>query len=204
MNHLKNHIELKNHYYVMRHGESKANVAKIIISTLENGVKEDYSLSELGREQARIAAEKTHLGTSTIIFCSDFSRARETAEITARVIGAAAPQITPALRERHFGEFEEKSNVHYDDVWAHDANSADHTEYGVESVNDNLKRTTEFILGLEETYDGADILLVSHGDTLQILQTAFERVDAHKHRSLTHLETAEIRELILGDTSSVS
>lgn len=181
----------------MRHGESKANVAKIIISTPENGVKEDYSLSELGREQARISAQKTHLGPDTVIFASDFSRARETAEITAQVIGAAAPQITPALRERHFGEFEEKSNVHYDDVWAHDANSADHTKYGVESVNDNLKRTTAFILDLEDKYDGVDILLVSHGDTLQILQAAFERVDAHKHRSLRHLETAEIRELIL-------
>lgn len=181
----------------MRHGESKANVAKIIISTPENGVKEEYALSELGREQARRSAEATHLGPDTIIFCSDFSRARETAEIVAGVIGADTPHIVEALRERHFGDFEEKSNVHYDDVWTHDAHSADHTEFGVESVNENLKRTTAFILELEEKYDGRDILLVSHGDTLQILQTAFERVDAHQHRSLTHLETAEIRELVL-------
>ncbi len=201
MDQLKNHHELKNRYFVMRHGESKANVAKIIISTPENGVKEDYALSEVGREQARVSAEKTELGPNTIIFASDFSRARETAEIVADIIGAAAPQITPALRERHFGEFEEKSNIHYNDVWAHDENSADHTEYDVESVNNNLKRTTAFILELEEKYVNRDILLVSHGDTLQILQTAFDRVDAHKHRSLTHLETAEIRQLTLSDIS---
>jgi len=181
----------------MRHGESKANVAGIIISTPENGVKQDYALSELGREQARQSAEKTHLSADTIIFASDFSRARETAEIVAEVIGAASPQITPALRERHFGEFEEKSNVHYDDVWAHDAHSGDHTEFGVESVNANVKRTTAFILELEERYADEDILLVSHGDTLQILQTAFDRVDAHTHRSLKHLETAEIRAVTL-------
>lgn len=181
----------------MRHGESKANIAKIIISTPENGVKEDYALSDKGREQARASAERTHLGPNTIIFCSDFSRARETAEIVARVIGAAKPQITPALRERHFGEFEQKSSVHYDDVWAHDANSGDHTEFGVESVNANVKRTTAFILELEEKYTDKDILLISHGDTLQILQTAFDRVDAHTHRSLKHLETAEIRPVVL-------
>ena len=181
----------------MRHSESKANVAKIIISTPENGVKEDYALSELGREQARISAEKTHLGADTLIFTSDFSRARETAEIVAEVIGAAAPQVTPTLRERHFGEFEEKSNAHYDDVWKHDADSGDHNEFGVESVNANVKRTTAFILELEEKYSDKDILLVSHGDTLQILQTAFERVDAHTHRSLSHLETAEIRPIEL-------
>ena len=200
MNHLHNHIKLKNRYFVMRHGESKANVAKIIISTPENGVKEDYALSELGHEQARQSAEKTHLGPDTVIFTSDFSRARETAEIVAEVIGATTPIIAPALRERHFGEFEEKSNVHYDDVWAHDAHpehGGDHTEYGVESVNANIARTTAFILELEETYDNRDILLVSHGDTLQILQTAFDRVEPHTHRSLKHLETGEIRPVML-------
>lgn len=200
MNHLHNHIKLKNRYFVMRHGESKANVAKIIISTPENGINDDYGLSDLGREQARLSAEKTHLGPDTVILASDFSRARQTAEIVAEVIGAEAPVITPALRERHFGEFEEKSNVHYDDVWAHDAHpktGGDHTEYGVESVNDNIKRTTALILELERSYQDKDILLVSHGDTLQILQTAFDRVDAHTHRSLKHLETAEIRPVTL-------
>ena len=201
MNHLKDHHELKNRYFVMRHGESKANVAGIIISTPENGVKQDYALSELGREQARVSAEKSHLGPNTVIYASDFSRARETAEIVAGVIGANPPIISGALRERTFGEFEEKSNAHYDDVWAHDAHSGDHTEFGVESVNANVKRTTAFILELEEKYNNKDILLVSHGDTLQILQTAFDRVDAHTHRSLKHLETAEIRPVVLAKES---
>lgn len=202
MDYFKHKAILKNRYFVMRHGESKANVAKIIISTPQNGIKEDYALSELGREQARKSAQETHLGPETIILASDFSRARETAEITARIIGAAAPQITPALRERYFGEFEEKSSAHYDDVWTHDAHpetGADHREFGVESINDNLKRTTALILELEDTYENKDILLVSHGDTLQILQTAFDRVDAHTHRSLRHLETAEIRPVQLAE-----
>lgn len=185
----------------MRHGESKANVAGIIISKAENGTKADYCLSELGREQARESAGRSSLGPRTIIFCSDFSRARETAEIVAEVIGATVPQVSEALRERDFGEFEEKPNAHYETVWAHDARNADHTEFSVESVNANIKRTTAFILELEERYDDEDILLVSHGDTLQILQTAFERIDAHRHRSLAHLETAEIRELIYAGIS---
>lgn len=197
MNHLKDLTELNNRYYVMRHGESKANVAGIIISTPENGAMQDYALSDRGQQQARDSAARSLLRPDTVIFASDFSRARETAEIVADVIGAQPPIISEALRERHFGEFEEKSNVHYDDVWSHDTKSGDHTEYGVESVNENVKRSTAFILELEEKYEDRDILLVSHGDTLQILQTAFERIDAHKHRELTHLETAEIRPVIL-------
>ena len=41
------------------------------------------------------------------------------------------------------------------------------------------------------------VLLVSHGDALQILQTAFHRMDASRHRQLDHLDTAEIRLLTL-------
>jgi len=39
------------------------------------------------------------------------------------------------------------------------------------------------------------VILVAHGDVLQILQTAFLNVDGSIHRSLDHLETACVREL---------
>jgi hypothetical protein len=40
------------------------------------------------------------------------------------------------------------------------------------------------------------VILVAHGDVLQILQTGFLlHEDASKHRSLDHLETATIRKL---------
>ena len=44
---------------------------------------------------------------------------------------------------------------------------------------------------------GRDILLVSHGDTLQILEAGFLRMDPSAHRQLPHLDTAQIRELRL-------
>ena len=52
-----------------------------------------------------------------------------------------------------------------------------------------------------ELYDkkilNTTVLLVSHGDALQILQTAFSKQCASRHRYQQHLETAEIRQLIL-------
>ena len=60
-----------------------------------------------------------------------------------------------------------------------------------------LDRTTAFVAALERRHSGRDILLVSHGDTLQILQAGFLRVDPSRHRSLPHLATAEIRRLHL-------
>jgi broad specificity phosphatase PhoE len=50
---------------------------------------------------------------------------------------------------------------------------------------------------LERRYSGRAILLVSHGDPLQILQAGFLLIDPSGHRSLPPLETAEIRPLRL-------
>lgn len=52
-------------------------------------------------------------------------------------------------------------------------------------------------MDLESAYNDKDILLVSHGDASQVLQTGFQKVDPRQHRSLQHLETAEIRQLTL-------
>ena len=41
------------------------------------------------------------------------------------------------------------------------------------------------------------VLLVAHGDVLQIAQTAFARADPTQHRDLPHLETAAVRELVV-------
>ncbi|CAF4353268.1 unnamed protein product, partial [Adineta steineri] len=51
---------------------------------------------------------------------------------------------------------------------------------------------------LEDKYQNQIIFLVSHGDALQILQTAFERIpNANQQRYLKHLERAEFRPLLL-------
>lgn len=46
-------MELKNTYFVLRHGSSKANAKSLIISSPENGVKEEYDLTEDGMKQVR-------------------------------------------------------------------------------------------------------------------------------------------------------
>ena len=60
-----------------------------------------------------------------------------------------------------------------------------------------MRRVTSLVADYESSHRGATLLLVSHGDALQLLQTAFRKQDASRHRSLEHLETAEIRLLEL-------
>lgn len=182
----------------MRHGQSIANQKGLIVSAPENGVS-DYGLSDEGRVQVersiRVIPESVRI---TQIISSDFKRARESAEIGHQILGGKHEIIfEKSLRERFFGDFELKPNNHYQTVWDDDTVSSAHTKNNVESADTVMKRATSLVLSLEKDFNGESFLLVSHGDTLQILHTAFQKQDASRHRGIPHLETAEIRELIL-------
>jgi probable phosphoglycerate mutase len=106
------------------------------------------------------------------------------------------------LRERYFGDFNGKSDVHYQEVWNIDCHDANHNKFNCESVNSVVIRTSELILEIEKELEESNeqackVILVAHGDVLQILQTSFLRKDGSLHRSLAHLETASVRQLKL-------
>ena len=177
----------------MRHGQSKANVKNVIVSCIDNDSPDNSGLTDLGRQQALAAATGSGLPTDTVICSSDFARAEQTARIVAAALGAGAVTITTALRERCFGDWEGTAADNYAIVWAADKANLDHADGHVEPVSAVLSRATAFISTLERRYSGRDILLVSHGDTLQILQAGFLRMNPGQHRDLPHFEPAEIR-----------
>ena len=217
MNYLSGVNRLANSYRVMRHGQSKANEAGVIVSRIETDRGGDWGLSELGRRQALAAAQQCDLPADTVICSSDFSRARQTAEIMRAHLGAAEVTISAALRERCFGDLEGTSAANYARVWTADNASADNASAGhgcaghgcagrgcaeqavggIESAAAVLDRASALVAGLERRYRGRDILLLSHGDTLQILEAGFLRMNPSSHRQLPHLETGQIRELRL-------
>jgi probable phosphoglycerate mutase len=200
MNHIESIDKLKNDYFALRHGQSNANVAKIVLSDLEDGKKKEYTLTREGEGQVEISVKKAKgeelLGSDTIIYSSPFSRAKKTAEIAKEILGAQEDIIfDDRLRERWFGDWEKTDSAAYEKVWKADNENPEHKEKNVESATEVLKRTTSLIKDLEEKYEGKNILLVSHGDVLQILQTGFQKVSSSLHRKLKYLETAEIRKL---------
>lgn len=203
-NRLRGLDRLANRFSIMRHGQSRANLAGLIVSRIENDRRGDYGLSDLGRRQALETAHACGLPRDTIICSSDFSRARQTAEIVRAHLDAPEVELAEALRERCFGSWEGSATGNYALVWAADESGGGQAGSGVEPVAAVLDRTTAFIADLERRYRGRTILLVSHGDTLQILQAGFLRMSPTRHRSLPSLDTAEIRELRLqeraGDT----
>jgi probable phosphoglycerate mutase len=140
-----------------------------------------------------MAATGSALPSDTVICCSGFARAVQTAQIVSTALGAADAVVSAALRERCFGDWDGTTSDNYVAVWAADKANPDHSERHVEPVSAVLARATAFIIALEQRYSGRDILLISHGDTLQILQAGFLRMNPGQHRALPPFEPAEIR-----------
>ncbi|XP_024379093.1 uncharacterized protein [Physcomitrium patens] len=176
---------LKNRYWVLRHGRSVPNEAGLIVSHLSNGVLPNYGLAPSGFLQAEAAGalflkelEMAGIPLDQVrIFASPFSRTLETAKVVADSMGVlmnAKPTIKflEELRERYFGPpLELQSHEHYPEIWAIDAIDPLVGPDGGESVADVAIRVSEAIMQMESEVQGCGVLVVSHGDTLQILQT---------------------------------
>jgi probable phosphoglycerate mutase len=185
----------KNSYLIMRHGESVANAKGVIVSDPAIGCK-DFGLTQQGSEQV-VASVLAHTGEAiTKIICSDFLRARQTAELIAQSLNLPSPQQDTGLRERFFGSWEGKSDEHLQGIYQRDEITEKQVDDGVESTEAILQRGIKVLERLEHRHQGHVILLVSHGDILQILRTAFVGKPPRQHRSLPHHETGEIRWLV--------
>jgi probable phosphoglycerate mutase len=189
-----------NHYFVLRHGESVANIRGMIMSDPNEGKKDEHGLTKNGEHQVadsvRQAKERGVLNGETIIYSSPFSRCKRTAEIARDILEAKTEIVfDDRLRERWFGDWEGAGNDNYQNVWDRDISDPEHNEADVESVAEVLGRVIALIEDLEAAHSENNILLVSHGDILQILQTFFDHQPASAHREVPHIKLAELRKL---------
>jgi len=154
--------------YFVRHGESEANTQHVISNR-----ESPFGLTERGREQARILADKLTDISFTAIFSSPVLRAKETADILSRSLGRAY-QVTEALREYDCGILEERSDEeswrfhrqYYED-WTlrHDFSSKPE---GGESFVDIQNRFLPFIESLKRGKE-EHVLLVGHGGIFHLM-----------------------------------
>ncbi|ESQ32329.1 hypothetical protein EUTSA_v10004876mg [Eutrema salsugineum] len=189
-----------NRYWVLRHGKSIPNERGLIVSSMENGVLSEYQLAPDGMAQAQLAGESflKQLKESNIslekvrIRYSPFSRTTHTARIVAQVLNL--PFDTPhckmmeALRERYFGPtFELKSHDKYQEIWDLDEKDPYMRPQGGESVDDVVSRLATAIESMEAEYQGCAILVVSHGDPLQMLQNIFHSAKQQRGDGLAEI-----------------
>ncbi len=197
--------------YVLRHGLSVPNERCIIVSSPANGVRPEFGLSDAGKQQVaeRVSAIAKQMQADGVVdldgvlfISSPFTRARETAEIVASAL--KAPSVVDArLRERNFGSLELQPDSGYENVWREDAAGKDESSsFGAESLSSVWSRVKELLAELPSIASCNSskvkaVVLVAHGDVLQITLAAVAGMELKQHRSLPHMHQAELRGLAL-------
>lgn len=142
----------KMQFIFVRHGQSQANADTVIADA-------HSPLTENGIEQARKTGLELKDKKITLIVCSPYLRAQQTAEIIAGKIGIdiAHIKIVDDLRERGLGVLEDKHRDH-EGLWYFTDDESEGIEQRQDLLN-RMKRCLDIIKGLAQ-HD--TILVVGH------------------------------------------
>lgn len=138
------------HFYFLRHGQTPRNALRIFQSY-------DEPLSDLGLQQAALAATLLAQEPIRSIVCSDARRAFDTAHAVAAPLGLT-PVAREVLRERHFGCLIGTSSAEID--WACAPEGGETLAQFVERKRAALDAALQA---------PAPVLIVAHGGTLYVL-----------------------------------
>lgn len=151
--------------YLVRHGQSAGNERQLFFGS------SDHPLTQLGREQARQAADKLREVSFTRCVSSDLARCWDTAELCLQGRNVAA-EPCPALREQDMGALEDLTWAQAEKLcgalvgrllsdWFHTTPPAG------ESPAHMLERVGRCVDGLIAR--GEDTLVVGHNGSLSLL-----------------------------------
>lgn len=164
--------------YLVRHGETKDNVAKIMQGQSQ-GELTPAGITQM--EEFAISFSRIHFDA---IISSDLQRAYDSAQILGSEWNQPV-QTTPLLRERDWGEFTGRFIPDLTGLPLPD---------NVEKMEDLLNRAKSFLEWTKTNYQGKTILAVGHG----IINKAIQAVYYGKlTREIPKMSNAEYRILYL-------
>lgn len=161
--------------FIIRHGQDTDNVQKIL-----NG-RHDTNLTDLGKEQARQAAQKLKQTLCdekvSAVYVSPLKRCQQTAGIIVTELGLPAIQTHPDLIERDFGFFTGQKVADIRKL-SNDYIITDQVDYfltgeGVEEFPDAYQRALKVLDFIKTKHPGENIVLVTHGDFGKMLRAAY-------------------------------
>lgn len=177
--------------HLIRHGQTDANIGDFAQGNVNNPI------NATGEAQARELAKHLHGRTFDAYYVSPMRRAQQTAEIATE--GRADFKVDDRLRERNFGELEEKpiSPELRDRLFDLKLNT---NEYGVEPIRDVFARTKSFLDELPTAHSPDDeILIVAHGISLRALHHNILGYDENTDLRSGRFENAELRSYEIDD-----
>ncbi|GGG70539.1 histidine phosphatase family protein [Paenibacillus radicis (ex Gao et al. 2016)] len=162
----------------VRHGMTDWNI------TRRAQGQSDIPLNDEGRQQANALATRLQKEKWDLIFSSDLSRAKETADIVANKMKLNV-QTDQRLREMHKGETEGTTLEERISRWGSDWESL---PLGIENDESVIYRGASFVTEIAETYKGKRILVVSHGALIGLtIKKLIPQTNINEHFSNTSI-----------------
>lgn len=175
---------MEKHVYIVRHGESESNVSKIYSGR-------SAQLTEKGRTQAQLVAERVRNLNVDALLCSTYPRAIDTAAYISDKIGLKAEQ------EEVFGELiapthltgVSNTNPEFIETFrkinemAHDPHFRLHDEETFDEISDRGRKALELL----SAHPKNRICVVTHGGFLRVLVGLVLFGDTFTRRELNSL-----------------
>jgi len=162
-------MNLQNKYFVLRHGQT---IHQTKLKNTVYGWPDDEppcGLTKYGREEIKKSVKKLKKKDIDLIFCSDARRTKETAEIVAKELDLRV-SYDERLRDVNWGIYQGKSALR---AWAYYKNPKLRFKKAPpkgESWDEVRDRMLSIFKELEQKYNGKNILIISHGDPLWLLE----------------------------------
>lgn len=176
--------------YVLRHGNTDANINHVI-----TGVT-DVDINEKGVEQAKEAGEKLRKLDYDIVFCSPLIRAKS----TCKYANTKNKQVLfdERLIERNAGKYEgtihSKSNNEGLDLTKYWNYNLDIKYPQAEGIRELFKRVNSFIEMLKSKYIDKNILIVTHCGVCRAIECYFLGIPKDGNTRIYSHDNCQIKE----------
>ncbi|MCX6760554.1 MAG: histidine phosphatase family protein [Candidatus Nealsonbacteria bacterium] len=197
-------MELRNQYFILRHGESLRNIEKRASCWPE---KIKSPLTEKGIKQIKKSAKELKKKKISLIFSSDLLRTKQTAGIVSKEIGIKV-RLDKRLREVNVGILNNKPIDEIGRFWDKERRLSPEEYYKKrfkvapdkgENYVQLEKRMYDFFKETEKKYEGKNILIVSHQRPLTLLEKAVNNYNLEEFVKIIvgkrEIKTGEMRKL---------
>lgn len=192
-------------FIFVRHGEAENN-SKGVTCGFPETIKRPLTLK--GRSQVEKLAKNLKKLKPSVIFASDLTRTKQTAEILAEKLGVKII-FDERLREINFGEFNNRKVEEYFNLFSSELEKYQKAAPGGENMTQIRARMNSFIKEVGEKYPKETILVITHGHPAALAEQIMlgttdkqvsEKIEAGKGFLNAEVRTYKLRTLPRDET----
>ena len=166
--------KVRNNYSILRHGHTDY-TANLIDTIYPKSTHFELGITEQGEKDIKKLIPIIKEKKIDLIFASDYLRTQITSKIIADALNIEII-LDKRLRDTNLGVYEgRKKQEYYSDITIKEMFK--NGPEGGESWIDCINRIESLIKEIEERYQNKNILIVSHGDPLWLLEKGIARKD---------------------------